>query len=197
MSLVKQAHHLISQVLQTGDIAIDATVGNGHDTEFLARQVGSTGLVYGFDIQDLALQNTALRLQRAQLTNVQLFHASHSDMAQYIPEPHQNINAVMFNLGYLPKGDKQLITQSDSTLSALNSASQLLATHGIISVLAYTGHQGGLKETQSVVEWLKQLPNAQFHIEQHLSKLPSAVAPQLFIIKKLTTLDPSLHQQTD
>ena len=50
-SLLNLAHQHIQKRLQDGAIVIDATIGNGHDTLFLARRVATTGLVYGFDIQ--------------------------------------------------------------------------------------------------------------------------------------------------
>jgi hypothetical protein len=51
---------------------------------------------------------------------------------------------VAFNLGYLPGGDKQLKTGAETTLRALKAASNVLQAGGLISVVAYTGHPGGL-----------------------------------------------------
>jgi ubiquinone/menaquinone biosynthesis C-methylase UbiE len=65
LSLVQQAHQAVEAVLKPGDITIDATVGNGHDTLFLATRVGATGKVYGFDIQQEALDSAYQRLQQA------------------------------------------------------------------------------------------------------------------------------------
>lgn len=48
---------LIKQHITPESIVVDATCGNGNDTLFLAEQVPE-GHVYGFDIQDLALENT-------------------------------------------------------------------------------------------------------------------------------------------
>ena len=58
ISLVNVAHNLIKDVLHPGDIAIDATVGNGHDTLFLVEQVSPSGKVFGFDIQQAAIDST-------------------------------------------------------------------------------------------------------------------------------------------
>lgn len=180
MSLLKLAHQTIQQTIQTGDTVIDATVGNGHDTLFLAEQVGRTGRVYGFDIQQTALDSAAQRLNN--LEQVKLILASHSDMKQHIPlEQHGKIKAVMFNLGYLPKSDKSIITQSENTISALNAACELLALNGVITVLAYTGHQGGAEEADCVEHWLKQ---TEFNLTTILSNIPSPTAPKLFILKK-------------
>ena len=37
--------------LKEGDVCVDFTMGNGHDTEFLSKTVGEKGHVYAFDIQ--------------------------------------------------------------------------------------------------------------------------------------------------
>lgn len=61
--MLKTALHfsrqLLAEVLQPGDIAVDATMGNGHDTLFMAECVGKTGLVYAFDIQAQAIEATS------------------------------------------------------------------------------------------------------------------------------------------
>ena len=41
-----------------GDICIDATAGNGHDTLLLAELVGASGSIIAFDIQEQAVQET-------------------------------------------------------------------------------------------------------------------------------------------
>jgi predicted methyltransferase len=185
ISLLKLAHQQLENNLQAGGIAIDATIGNGHDTLFLARHVGLTGCVYGFDIQQAAINATAERLQHAQLLAcVTLILASHADMASHIPAHHHGkINACTFNLGYLPKGDKRLITQTHSTLLALNAASQLLAPRGIITILAYSGHAGGEEETNSIEQWAEQL-NAAFSVHRFFSAIPNPTAPRLLVVQK-------------
>jgi 16S rRNA C1402 N4-methylase RsmH len=186
MSLLKHAHQQIQTILQTGNSAIDATVGNGHDTVFLAQQVTPTGRVYGFDIQRTAIRATLETLQQHQLQDsVSLIQASHADMFTQIPiAEHGNIKAIMFNLGYLPKGDKSIMTESHSTLTALNAACQLLAPQGIITILAYPGHVGGDSETVSVDNWCQQLDSAQFVVNVVLSAIPGPAAPRLFVVQK-------------
>jgi hypothetical protein len=187
MSLLKLAHQHIKNTLRVGDTAIDATVGNGHDTLFLARQIGLTGRVYGFDIQTDALNATRIKLQQSQLMDcVTLIQASHADMAAHIPvNVHGKIRACMFNLGYLPNSDKSIITQTASTLSALAVACHLLAPQAIMTILAYPGHIGGDEETANVQAWLEQLDTNQFAISTIYSAVASSSAPRLFVIKKL------------
>lgn len=150
------AQHAVAQVLKAGDLAIDATAGNGHDTLFLARKVGPQGRVYAFDIQPQALKNTAQRLrQNKLLESVQLIQAGHQQLDQHLPHPlPAPLSAAMFNLGYLPGGDKQVITSASSTLEALDKTLERMTPDGIISILAYRGHPGGQAETQAIQDWL-------------------------------------------
>ncbi len=197
ISLVNHAHNLIRKVLRPGDTAVDATVGNGHDTLFLAGQVGPSGKVFGFDIQLAAIDSTRAKVDScrtsenalgnapAQAINLTLIHASHADMCGKIPAHyHGSIGAIMFNLGYLPGGDKRIITRTDSTLSALNSASRLVSSNGIITVLAYPGHQGGDLETEEVKNWCGQLDKDQFKTRIIYSSENKGSAPRLFVVYK-------------
>ncbi|MEJ7220935.1 class I SAM-dependent methyltransferase, partial [Staphylococcus gallinarum] len=85
-----------------------ATCGNGNDTLFLAQNVPN-GFVYGFDIQQLAITNTEQKV--ATFSNVKLIKDSHNNVKQYIKAEHiGKIDAAIFNLGYLPKGDKSIVT---------------------------------------------------------------------------------------
>lgn len=186
MSLLKLAHQYIQNGLHSGDVAIDATIGNGHDTLFLAEQVGENGRVYGFDIQQAAIVATTEKLQHSQyLDRVTLMQASHADMAAHIPAHHHgHINACLFNLGYLPKGDKRIITQTRSTLSALNAACDILAPRGIMTILAYPGHAGGDDETARVQQWSEQLDDQHFSVDTFFSAIPSPSAPRLLVVQK-------------
>ncbi|MDI1229523.1 MAG: class I SAM-dependent methyltransferase [Methylobacter sp.] len=187
ISLVNTAHDLIRDILRPGDIAIDATVGNGHDTLFLAEQVGPSGHVYGFDIQQAAIDSTLDKFRQAHLSDsLTLVHASHADMTDKIPaDLHGKIKAIMFNLGYLPGGDKSVITLTDSTLTALTVAARILAVSGIITLLAYPGHPGGDMETDRVKNWCEQLDTQQFEVSAIYSSEHKDTAPRLFVIRKI------------
>lgn len=187
ISLVEEAHNLIKDRLHPGDIAIDATAGNGHDTLFLVEQVMPTGRVYGFDIQQAALDSTRSRCKSLSHPEcLTLIHASHALMAEKTPgQHHGKISAIMFNLGYLPGGDKHIITRTDSTLQALNSASRLLATEGLITILAYPGHAGGNQETDQVRDWCGQLDTKLFSVSTIYSAEHKDSAPRLFTVSKI------------
>ncbi len=182
-----QAHLVIQQYLKAGGIAVDATVGNGHDTLFIAQQVGPTGKVFGFDIQQQAIELTQARLNNTNITNnTQLFHTSHINIEKYLGTDFGGkINVIMFNLGYLPGSDKSIITQAESTLSALNQAISLLAKSGIITIAAYPGHPGGDKETDAIKAWHKQLAADKYKLKTIYSA-NKETAPRLYIIQKLT-----------
>jgi predicted methyltransferase len=186
VSLVEQAHQILSGVIQPGDVVIDATVGNGYDTVFLANAVGDSGTVLGFDVQEQALQNTRRILQQNGLQNrVCLWLQSHANAADFIPQAmRQGIKAVMFNLGYLPGSDKSVTTLWPATLMALNGVLPQLANGGIISVMAYRGHEGGAEEAQAVLNWGAGLDSRLYTVELLKTSASSEKSPLLAIITK-------------
>ena len=146
----------IQSLLQAGDIALDCTVGNGHDTLFLADLVGPSGRVEGFDVQEEALQN-ASRLLGAR-PNVRLHLAGHEKLDQVLNNALQGrIRAAMFNLGYLPGSDKEIVTSPQTTLACLRSLQTWLAPGGGVSVHIYMGHSGGKSEGEAVLAFARQL----------------------------------------
>jgi predicted methyltransferase len=155
MSIVAFVHDAVSSIVQEGDHVVDATTGNGNDTLFLAGLVGKDGHVTGFDIQDLAVSETSRRISEAGMdARVELHRVSHERMDEYVSEP---VRCAMFNLGYLPGGDKTISTTADSTLAALGNAIELLLPGGLVTVVLYRDHEGGGAEAESVLEKLSQL----------------------------------------
>ena len=185
--LTMQAHDAIREVLRVGEVAIDATAGNGHDTQFLAELVGVYGTIFAFDIQPTALENTSKRLKDAGIRNVALINRDHAVLANEIPkEFHGRIAAVMFNLGYLPGADKQVATTSDSTRNGIRQAVSLLRPGGVLTILAYTGHVGGVSEARAVEEVLGELPEREFGLGTVESQPGRTSGPRLFLVKRLT-----------
>lgn len=181
MRLTELAQQQVAALLKPGDHALDASVGNGHDTLFLARCVESGGRVYGFDIQAQAIAATETLLQRHGIDWVTLYHGDHSNLQQQLPKECR-LRAVMFNLGYLPGSNKEVVTRADSTLRALQACLPYLANPAIMTITAYRGHPGGEQEYQAVHDWVAQLPSAhqvQTYTQQH-SRRP---APVLFSVK--------------
>lgn len=174
MHLTELAHNILKQYFKPGDFAIDATAGNGHDSCFLARQVGVEGRVFAFDIQQQALDSTTDTLRTQALTErVTLIHRGHEHLlATLPPEYHGKIQTVMFNLGYLPGGDKNRKTTSATTLAALEQAAALLSPGGVITVLAYRGHPGGLEEAHVAEQKLGELARDGHHLSSIQSPGP-------------------------
>lgn len=147
------SHTLLKEVITTGDTVIDATVGNGGDTILLATLVGSTGQVLGFDVQETALTTTKQKLLLTGLgQQVQLFHQGHETVASVLPA-NKDIAAAIFNLGYLPKSDKSIITQADTTLKAIQDILPNLRKGGLLLIVVYYGHEGGQSEKDAVLDY--------------------------------------------
>lgn len=183
--LTQQAQQAVSEVIRPGDFAIDATAGNGHDTQFLAELVGSEGRVIAFDIQQVAIANTACRLEKAGLQNVTLWNRDHAEINDMIPpEWTGRIAAIMFNLGYLPGGDKQIITRADSSRHSVALSARLLKPGGIMTVLAYTGHDGGKSEADQVEQVVTGLPANSFEVRIIQSQPGRAAGPRLFVVRR-------------
>ena len=180
-SLLEQAHDLIVDVLEQGDAAVDATLGNGHDTLFLARCVGRAGKVFGFDVQQAAVGNTGKRLDDAGVDSCcyALFCESHADMALHITT---KVKAVMFNLGYLPGGDKKIITQAHSTVAALSAAIESLSCGGILTVMCYPGHDGGADEADLVTNFVDELDEDDWRVTRYSRAEARASTPYLWTI---------------
>ena len=157
-------HHFIKNQVKEGDICIDATVGNGRDTEVLCTLVGEKGLVYGLDIQEIALEKTRLRLEEAGLlSRVRLFLKGHEQMAEVVePSAHGKVSCVVFNFGYLPGGDHQLATKGATSITALESALGLLKRDGLISLCIYSGGHSGFAEREEILAWLKELDSKEY-----------------------------------
>lgn len=155
------AKRLLAETVFEGETVVDATAGNGNDTEFLADLVGENGQVIAFDIQQAALHATKERLGEL-ATRVQLVLDSHANVDRYVKT---TIGGAMFNLGYLPySADKTIITKPDSTIEAIHKLLALLKKGGIITVSVYDGHEGGPQERDALLEYVKSLRQADVHV---------------------------------
>lgn len=166
-STLELTHYYIKNTLQPGDIAIDATAGNGNDTLFMAKLVGETGKVYAFDIQPQAIENTKKLLEKNDVSErVQVICDGHQNMKNYVAETGK-VKAVMFNLGYLPGGDHSVTTKTDTSSAAIQSALDLLDDEGIITIGIYYGKDTGFDEKNGVTEFLKSLDSKKYNILMH------------------------------
>ncbi|MFK3958043.1 class I SAM-dependent methyltransferase [Guptibacillus hwajinpoensis] len=157
---------LLNSVLTEGGIAIDGTCGNGHDTLFLAESVGKLGKVYGFDIQSEAIEATEKRLTEAnQSAQVALFHESHASINSNIETKDVgNVSAAIFNLGYLPGGDKTIVTKPEETIQAVTDILHLLRSEGLLILVVYPGHPEGKIESEKVTDFASGLDQSHYQV---------------------------------
>ncbi|MFT4414911.1 class I SAM-dependent methyltransferase [Fredinandcohnia humi] len=160
------ARKLLETAISDGDVAVDATIGNGHDTLMLASLVGENGHVYGYDIQKEAVNNTYSRLSENNLSErVTLFNESHNQILSTIPiQAHGKVTAAIFNLGYLPGGDKTIVTKPDSTIEAIEQLLTVLAPEGIIVLVVYHGHDEGAIERDYLIEYTSKIDQKIAHV---------------------------------
>ena len=175
---LEMAHDFLAQVITQEDIVVDATMGNGHDTFFLAKLAKQ---VYAFDIQEQALEKTSQRLQDAGLTNAELILQGHETVDQFVTE----VKAAIFNLGYLPSADKSIITQPQTTIEALDKLCQMLVKGGRIAIMIYYGHEGGDIERDAVMDFVSQLPQQEYTATIYRTLNQINNPPFLVMIEKL------------
>jgi predicted methyltransferase len=185
--LTQEAQKLVAAHAGPGDVVIDATAGNGFDSLFLSQLVGPQGQVYAIDLQPRAIAQARRRLEQAQRRNVTLIEADHARLGEWIPgEHHGHIAAVMFNLGYLPGGNREFVTRPESTLAALNAALGLLRTGGVISIVFYRGHAGAALEAHAIERWRQALNSA---YEHQLACDSGAAGPALVSIRRRSDVE--------
>ncbi len=179
---VEFSHTILKDHLNKGDLVVDATVGNGHDTKFLAELVGEQGQLWGFDIQEKALQNTMQRLKENDLSQiVELIKTSHEKMGDYIED---KVAAILFNLGYLPGGEKELTTKAEATLQAVKEGLDLLKAGGLIILVIYTGHQQGQRERDILIDYAQKLDHKTYNVLHYHLINQAQKPPEVLVIKK-------------
>eukprot|EP00250_Pteridium_aquilinum_P028059 c36524_g1_i1 orf=626-1408(-) len=182
-------HSTWKQVVNIGDIVVDATCGNGNDTAVLAKLVcgkSNQGTVHGFDSQKVAVEKTSSFLNKELTVNqrecVRLYHMCHSKLGEVIKQEN-SVSVVAFNLGYLPRGDKLLTTGSKTTVEALKCAISLVRLGGIITIVSYVGHPGGREEYEAVREFAAKLPTESWVCSQQ-EWLNRPLCPRLLVLLK-------------
>jgi Putative rRNA methylase len=181
--LTRVAADWISGALRDGALAIDATVGNGYDTLFLAHAVGPSGQVIGFDVQKAALKNASELLRFTSMSDrVRLILGCHSGIETYL-RAGPAVHAAMFNLGYLPRGDRSIVTRPETTLAALGGLLPHLVDRGRVTILAYRGHATGPEEYVAVKQYLDSVRDNAL-VREIASQFDSDIAPRLFLLEK-------------
>lgn len=179
------AREMIEQAMFEGARAVDATMGNGHDTQWLCELAGESGMVYAFDVQPEAVRRTEERLIEAGLAGrTRLFCAGHERMAELVPEL---VDAVVFNLGWLPGAEHGVTTRVETTLRAVEAALSVLKEDGIMTVCIYPGHDEGARELQALMRWAEALDPYRYDalVKTYLNQPNDP--PQLLAVKKKRT----------
>jgi SAM-dependent methyltransferase len=181
------AHDHWAQIVQKGDAVIDATCGNGHDTLKLCQLALSDdkGKVYAIDIQSQAIESTKQLLAAHLSIDIQKRIVLHQICHSHFPnEIHgEKIKLIVYNLGYLPKGDKAKTTMRETTLKSLQEAQEVVQPGGMISITCYPGHAEGLEEQKILLEHLTQLDPQQWSCSHH-TWINRKHAPNLLLIQK-------------
>lgn len=156
------AREMIENAMFEGARVIDATMGNGHDTQWLCELAGESGHVFAFDIQPEAVERTRQRLTEAGLVDrASLFCAGHERMCEFVDEA---VDAVVFNLGWLPGAEHGVTTHTDTTLLAVEAALSLLKEDGLMTVCIYPGHDEGTRELNALLEWGAKLDGCRYDV---------------------------------
>ncbi|NGX53432.1 MAG: 2-phytyl-1,4-naphtoquinone methyltransferase [Chlamydiae bacterium] len=182
MRITSLAHEQWSKIVSPGDTVIDATCGNGQDMLALAQLLNGQGELIGYDIQKEALQKSEERLKKSltpdQLQIITFRHQSHETFLE------KSAKLIVYNLGYLPGGDKSLTTQTVTTLQSLQSACGVIIPGGTISVMCYVGHEEGKREEEAVREFVQTLPSDRWCCTHHRI-INRQQAPSLLLIQGL------------
>jgi SAM-dependent methyltransferase len=179
MALTQRTHEIVRAhfLHRPKTSALDATCGNGFDTQFLV-QLGFNQ-VFAFDIQSEALKNAQARLSADERKSVTFVLDGHQNLSKHLTEP---LDCIMFNLGYLPGADKHVTTLPDTSLAALQQSVALLSDHGLISIMCYPGHPAGAAEMASLLEWFATISDT-WQLHTHLASAPKPTAPILYTLR--------------
>lgn len=168
------SHHIIENYVESKGVALDGTLGNGGDCDFLSNHFEK---VYAFDIQKSAIEE----YKKKEKSNVSLILDSHEHIDKYVKE---GIDAAIYNLGFLPGGDKSITTMTNSTLKSVESGLNLLNNGGILIIAVYVGHEEGAKEGEALLKYTKELPKNKYGVMLHKVINRSELSPYMLVIEK-------------
>lgn len=168
------SHYIIEKFLENKEVAIDGTLGNGHDTDFLSINFNK---VYTFDVQKEACESYVQK----NVANVSVINESHHLFNEYI---NQEVDCIMYNLGFLPGGDKGITTMHETSLESIKIGLELLRSGGMMTICIYRGHNEGKKEESCILSYLENLNKSKFGVMTHSYLNRADNAPVLVVIEK-------------
>lgn len=183
-SAVRLVHDTVLPRLATARLVVDATCGNGGDTEFLARHAGPECTVLAMDIQQQALDNTAARLRAlAPVCRWQTVPDSHENLLRYAPPGTADL--VLFNFGWLPGADHAVHSTAAGSVPALRAALEALRPGGLLSAVLYSGRVIGDSEKQASLDFFRSLPLTEYTVlECRFANWADTAPLPVFVLKK-------------
>ena len=184
LSAVQLCHEFLAAHLLSGGLYVDATCGNGHDTEFLCRLAGPKGKVLALDIQPAAVENTSARLAAAGLGSIghALVH-DHARLGELVAPG--TADCVLFNFGWLPGADHEVHSTADGSLPALQAALDALKPRGVLAAVLYSGQVIGDREKQAALAFFRALPLTEYTVLVcEFANWASTAPLPCFVIKK-------------
>ena len=167
------AQEILLQNVKSKGTSVDFTLGRGNDAYFLSKHFEK---VYAFDIQKECIDDFSQR----NITNVQLILDNNANIDKYI----NFFDCGMYNLGYLPKGNKNITTEKEDTLCSISKALNMLNVGGYISVILYIGHKNGKDESDAILDLCSKLNNKIFNVS-HLNLINKNQPPSIVLINKI------------
>ena len=162
---------------------IDATCGNGHDSLFIAQCLNG-GSLYCLDIQKTAIESTKNLLEKklpaGNSCSIHFFNQSHETFPKEIPP----CDLIIYNLGYLPGGNKTQTTGTSSTIQSFHNSIQLIKHKGLISITCYPGHAEGALEQEALLSIARSLSPQDYLVCHHTFENRKAAPSLLLVFKK-------------
>ncbi len=156
------------------DHVLDMTLGNGFDALKLSKLAS---VVTAFDIQEKAISISKERLVEHNIKNVTFVCDSHENYQNYV----NHVDGAIFNLGFLPSGDKTITTKATITIETIKLLLEEPELRFIL-VTCYQGHEEGKKESLLLLSYLETLEKPfQVSTYQMLNKTD---APFVLLIEK-------------
>ena len=191
------AHFSWEKALNSESVVVDATCGNGQDALAIAKCLGfknqwkgpldgmtppsSTGSFVCMDVQIEALEKTKKNLRENQINckNISFIQDCHSKLDLYVKD---QVDLIVYNLGYLPGSDKTVKTTKETTLLSIQKAMKILKPNGLISIACYPGHEEGKIEKHALYSYVKTLDTNLWSVYSYEPLYQKA--PSLLLISK-------------
>lgn len=177
-------HEFLTAHLQPGGLYVDATCGNGHDTEFLCRLAGPTGRVLALDIQPAAVENTNTRLGAAGWGPSGRHWCTTMHVWPNWSPPARRIACCSILAG-CPAPTTRCTPTADGSLPALQAALDALKRAVCWRAVLYSGQVIGDSEKQAALGFFQALPLTKYTVLVcEFANWASTAPLPCFVIKK-------------